>query len=312
MLKNRVLTALVLAPLVIAAILFLPLDGFALLWGAVILAGAFEWAALSGLAVPLARIGFVAGVLAVILAAKTFALEWAPGELPWWFYGPAVAWWLAWGLAFRRIPEKLIQIKYPLYAKLLAGGFVLVSAWILLVWLRLNFEAQQVLYLVLLIWVADAAAYFVGRNWGFTKLAPAISPGKTTEGVYGALAVVALFALGVAFLKNLSGLMIVDFVFLSLVTVAVSVCGDLFESLAKRIQGVKDSGTLLPGHGGVLDRIDSLLAGVSVFYAGSLLIGIFLQVGGTAEPTIVIQPENQETMEAPAIPGDSSHEEHHE
>jgi phosphatidate cytidylyltransferase len=312
MLKNRVITALLLAPLVIAAILFLPLDGFALLWGAIILAGAYEWAVLSGLTAPLARIGFVAGVLAVILAAKAFSLEWAPGELPWWFFGPVVAWWLAWGLAFRRIPEKLVQIKYPLYAKLLAGGFVLVSAWILLVWLRLNFEAQQVLYLVLLIWVADAAAYFVGRNWGFTKLAPAVSPGKTTEGVYGALGAAAILALAVALVADLGGMMIADFVFLSLVTVAVSVCGDLFESLAKRVRGVKDSGALLPGHGGVLDRIDSLLAGVSVFYAGSLLIGIFLHVGGAVEPTIIIQPEHQETMEVPAIPEDSGTEEHHE
>lgn len=302
MLKNRVVTALILAPLTIAAILLLPLAGFAVVWGLILLAAAYEWAALAGLSGIPGRVGFVVVIFGLLVAAQATSPHWAPGELPIWIYVPVVVWWLVWGLAFRRLPQKLVALNYPGYARLLAGGFVLVSAWILLVWLRLNFEAQQVLYLVLLIWVADAAAYFIGRNWGFTKLAPDISPGKTTEGVYGALGASAIFALIVAFLAGLEGMVIVDFVFLSLLTVAVSVCGDLFESLAKRIAGVKDSGAILPGHGGVLDRIDSLLAAVSAFYAGSLLIPIFLQIGGVAETPIIMQPDVPGAIEVPAEP----------
>jgi phosphatidate cytidylyltransferase len=146
-----------------------------------------------------------------------------------------------------------------------------------MVWLRTNFGAMQVLYLVLLIWLADIAAYFSGKRWGLTKLLPEISPGKTVEGLYGALAAAAIFAAAVAAFKEFKLIMLGDFVFLSIVTVLISVVGDLFESWAKRVRGVKDSGTLLPGHGGMLDRIDSLLAAVSVFYVGCALREIFLQ-----------------------------------
>ncbi|CAI8910166.1 phosphatidate cytidylyltransferase [Methylocaldum szegediense] len=286
MLKNRVITALLLGPLVIAAIWFLPIGGFAVFWGAIILAGAWEWANLSGLYHLPARLGFVGLVLVLLLAARYFAIYWAPGELPGWFYWSVVGWWFLWGIAFRRMPERLVKIKYPLFAKLAAGLFVLVTGWILMVWLRLNFHQEQVLYLVLLIWSADAAAYFVGKRWGHTKLLEPISPGKTVEGVYGALFVTAILATAVGIFMKLEAISLADFVFLSLFTVAVSVCGDLFESLAKRVRGVKDSGAILPGHGGVLDRIDSLLAAVSVFYAGSLVLGIFLAAG--LEASVVI------------------------
>ena len=289
MLKNRVITALLLAPLIIAAILFLPADGFAMFWGAIILAGAWEWANLSGLGGLPARFGFVGVVLVFLLAARYFAIDWAPGELPAWFYWPAVAWWFLWGIAFRRMPERLLGIHYPIGVKLAAGAFVLISGWILMVWLRLNFHQEQVLYLVFLIWFADVAAYFVGKRFGHTKLLESISPGKTVEGVYGALFASAILAIAVGIFVNLEAIELADFIFLSLFTVAASVCGDLFESLAKRVRGVKDSGAILPGHGGILDRIDSLLAAVSVFYAGSLLLGLFLAAG--LEANVVIPQE---------------------
>lgn len=304
MLKHRVLTALVLAPLGIAAILFLPLSGFAMLWGAFILAAAWEWADLAGLEAKSGRASFVVLILAILWAAREFAIDWAPGELPAWFYGPAVAWWFLWGLAFRRIPERLLAIRYPMGVKLAAGAFVLVGAWILMAWLRKDFGQWQVLYLVLLIWLADIAAYFTGKNWGFTKLLEAISPGKTVEGLYGALAASAVLAIVAGLIAGLPALTIVDFVFLTLITVLASVYGDLFESLAKRIRGVKDSSSLLPGHGGVLDRIDSLLAAVSVFYAGSLLLGIFLQAGGTIDTGLSVQQEVPATQESGQIPGE--------
>jgi phosphatidate cytidylyltransferase len=322
MLKNRVVTASLLAPLLIAAILFLPPDGFALLWGLIILAGAYEWTGLAGLAKPAERWGFVVLLLGVFVLARIFAMDWAPGELPAWLYWPVVAWWAVWGMAFRKVPEKLLRLPYPLYAKLLAGAFVLISAWIMMVWLRLNFLQYQVLYFVLLIWLADVAAYFVGKRFGNTKLVEPISPGKTVEGVYGALFFAAVFAVIVGLASGFEAITVTDFVFLSLLTVAFSVCGDLFESLAKRVRGVKDSGGILPGHGGVLDRIDSLLAGVAVFYVGSLLMGIFLMVGAPTEAEIIMQPEVPNAIEMPpgeppveaeppADGGESHPEEHH-
>jgi phosphatidate cytidylyltransferase len=323
MLKNRLITSLVLAPLAIVAILFLPPDGFAVVWGLIVLAGAYEWTGLAGLAGAVERWGFVGLLFGIFVLARIFAMDWAPGELPVWFYGPVVVWWAVWGLAFRKAPEKLLRLPYPLGAKLVAGGFVLLSAWVMLVWLRLNFLQYQVLYLLLLIWLADAAAYFAGKRFGSTKLAEAISPGKTVEGVYGALFAAALFALGVGLASRFEAIMLTDFVFLSLLTVAFSVVGDLFESLAKRVRGVKDSGAILPGHGGVLDRIDSVLAGVAVFYVGSLLMGIFLMFGEPTEAEIIMQPDVPGAFEAPGAEppvideqetptdGDSSHEEEH-
>ena len=295
MLKNRIITASLLAPIIIAAILFLPPDGFAMLWGAVILLAAWEWGGLSGLGFS-GRVGFAAGVLASLVCARLFAIQWAPGELPIWFYAPVLAWWLVWGVLFRRIPEKLVKRPYSTVSRVLGGAFVLISGWVMMVWLRLNFSEFQVLYLFLLIWLADIAAYFVGKRWGFAKLVPAISPGKTIEGVYGAMLAAVLLAIPVGLLAGMDTLGLVDFVFLSLLTVAFSVCGDLFESLAKRVRGVKDSSGLLPGHGGLLDRIDSLLSAVVVFYAGSLLIPIFLQLGPVVEPDIIMQMD-----EGPAI-----------
>lgn len=296
MLRNRIITASILAPLIIAAVWWLPADGFAALWGFFILLAAWEWGGLCALEAK-GRVLFLAGLLSLMVLARVFALYWAPGELPIWFYGTAVVWWALWGLAFRRFPEKLVPYPYPWAARLGAGLFILFSGWALMVWLRLNFSSFQVLYVLLLIWLADIAAYFTGKNWGFTKLVPAISPGKTVEGVYGALFAAVGFAIVVGFVADLETMSKVDFVFLSVMTVAFSICGDLVESLAKRVRGVKDSGGLLPGHGGVLDRIDSLLSGVAVFYAGSLLIPIFLQIGPAQAPELVLGEENMPSLE---------------
>lgn len=297
MLRNRIITASLLAPLVIAAILLLPPDGFAVLWGVIILLGAWEWANLSALEGG-QRVGFVAVIFSVLVAARVYAMDWAPGELPIWLYAGAVLWWALWGAAFRRSSEKLANRKYTILSRVLAGAWVLVTGWVLMVWLRLNFSAYQVLYLVLLIWIADIAAYFTGKQWGFTKLMAAISPGKTVEGVYGAMFGAIAFALLIGLVLGFETMTLIDFIFLSLMTVTFSVCGDLFESLAKRVRGVKDSGAILPGHGGVLDRIDSLLAAVAVFYAGSLLIPIFIQFGGSLEPEIILQSEDAPALES--------------
>ncbi|PZN77519.1 MAG: phosphatidate cytidylyltransferase [Candidatus Methylumidiphilus alinenensis] len=284
MLKNRILTALVLAPLAIAGILYLPDRWFALLWGVAIAVCAWEWSNLAGLTTIPTRAGF----LTVCVGFMTSFQQWA-GEMElWeWLAWPMVAFWFVLSILLREMPTKLLVIKYPIAVKLLVGFFVLVSAWILMVWTRINLGGSaQVLYLFMLVWVADIAAYFVGKRWGLTKLAPEISPGKTAEGLYGALVVIVLFSLAVAAVLyqtesgsfiSFSWVKLGYFILLSVVTVLFSVVGDLFESLVKRVGGVKDSGAILPGHGGFLDRLDSLIAAVSVFYAGSKLLEIYFQ-----------------------------------
>lgn len=272
MLKNRVITAVILAPLSILGILYLP-D----IWLAVALAGfiavsAWEWSDLSGLSSLQSRLVFLA---LTILIMATYQL-WA-GYLLKWLAWPVVAWWFVFSILIRRIPGKLIAFRYPVALKLFIGLFVLVSAWMLMIWTIVNLGRVQMLYLLFLIWTADVVAYFAGKRWGLTKLCPEISPGKTIAGLYGALLAAVIFAIAVGVFKKFESVMLFDFVVLSVVTVVVSVVGDLFESLAKRIRGVKDSGSILPGHGGILDRIDSILAGVSVFYAGCSELEIFFQ-----------------------------------
>ena len=275
---------MVLAPLAIAGILYLPDRWFALLWGVAIAVCAWEWSNLAGLTTIPTRAGF----LTVCVGFMTSFQQWA-GEMElWeWLAWPMVAFWFVLSILLREMPTKLLVIKYPIAVKLLVGFFVLVSAWILMVWTRINLGGSaQVLYLFMLVWVADIAAYFVGKRWGLTKLAPEISPGKTAEGLYGALVVIVLFSLAVAAVLyqtesgsfiSFSWVKLGYFILLSVVTVLFSVVGDLFESLVKRVGGVKDSGAILPGHGGFLDRLDSLIAAVSVFYAGSKLLEIYFQ-----------------------------------
>ncbi len=271
MLRNRLITALILAPIIVFGILKLPPLWFTAVWGAVVLVAFWEWTGLAGLQSRATRLGLVG----VMWAGQLSARYWAPYALDWLAW-PVVVWWFAVGMAMRVFPEKLLNVRYPAGVKALVGLVVLLTSWIIMVWLRVNFGVKQVLFLFVLIWLADAAAYFVGRRFGHTKLLPQISPGKTVEGVYGALFVAAACAAAVGFYYEFKPIMISDFVVMSLLTVLISVAGDLFESLAKRLRGVKDSGVLFPGHGGVLDRIDSLTSAVSVFYLGSFLRGIYL------------------------------------
>ena len=148
-----------------------------------------------------------------------------------------------------------------------SGVFVLPTAWLALVLLHER-GAMLFLFMFVLIWVADSAAYFTGKRFGKTKLAAALSPGKTREGLWGALIAGAGFAvIGVVWLP-VELQFAAYFIMLCLICVLISVVGDLFESLLKRNAGVKDSGNILPGHGGLLDRVDSVLAAAPVFLFG--------------------------------------------
>ncbi|MCW8889627.1 MAG: phosphatidate cytidylyltransferase [Sedimenticola sp.] len=270
MLLHRILTALVLLPLVIAGVLFLPTNGFALVLAVVILLGASEWLRLAQLVTAKERVLFLVSMVFALLIISYYLRE--PGVALALFSLASVGWLVISGLVIQYHPER--SPRFGKFAKALIGLFVLVPTWAALVFLH-GYGAQGpelVLFAMSLSWVADTGAYFAGRQWGRVKLAPHVSPKKTREGVYGALIAVGLWSGLLIWLRPETGSAIL-IVLLCLVVCLVSVIGDLFESLLKRQSGIKDSGNILPGHGGILDRIDSLTAVAPLFMFGLLLLG---------------------------------------
>lgn len=270
-LKRRTITALALVPLVICAVLWLPAFAFALLVAAVILLGALEWCTLVGLTRPGPRVAY----LACILAAMALLWFWPQGQP--WLFGLSALWWAAQTIRLARIREvpPVVGVQWSLLA---VGFVVLVGPWAALVHLHQRPEVGSalVLFLLFLMWTADSMAYFVGRAWGGgrAKLAPALSPGKTWIGVYGAMTGALLCGLVFAWILSAGLLETLLLLLVCAISVLISVVGDLYESLLKRGRGLKDSSHLLPGHGGMLDRIDSLTAAAPVFALGLILIGV--------------------------------------
>ena len=255
MLRARILTAAVLAPLAIAAVLLLPLVPFAVLMGMVALAAAWEWAGLAGLD---SRPGRVAGVA---LTAALLGLLWVlPGT---WnaVLQAVVAFWVGIAGVVLTWPRGLSAVRSSAYA-LAASLPVLGGAWLALVVLKAQPEGGwMIVWALALVAVADSGAYFAGRRFGRRKLAPNVSPGKTWEGLAGGAAAGIVWGLGAA--PWLPGSIWLWFV-ACVAGIIAAVFGDLFESALKRARGVKDSGALLPGHGGVLDRLDASLAALPV------------------------------------------------
>jgi phosphatidate cytidylyltransferase len=266
MLKQRVITAVVLLLLLLPALLSPRVEWFALVSGVLAAAAVWEWARLNQVAAGAATLS--AGLMAVACAGL-WGLGWPAGAPVWLWWCGVLAWGLGGAAALRAGPEGWARIPRGWRWGL---GLLLLA----LVWLALN-QAKAVgvnhlLSVLCLVWVADIAAYFGGRAWGRRKLAPAISPGKSWEGVWSGLAGVLVLALawimvdraGVADSPSLYSAMQARLGWMGLILVcvfitAMSVVGDLFESLVKRAAGAKDSSGLLPGHGGVLDRVDALL-----------------------------------------------------
>jgi phosphatidate cytidylyltransferase len=190
-------------------------------------------------------------------------------------------WWLTaivWVLTY---PKTASRWSHPWVLSVI-GLFVLIPAWLAVVGLHGNGESGPyfVIYLLSLIWVADSSAYFGGRRWGKRKLASAVSPGKTWEGAISAIIFSIFYALLAAYLFDIQGNQWLVFVVLSQVTVVFSIFGDLTESMFKRHAGIKDSGAIIPGHGGILDRIDSVVAAAPVFVVGVWLGGFDFGGGG--------------------------------
>lgn len=266
MLKQRVITALVLLAILLPALFAASPWPFALLTLVMIGAAGWEWARLNGL-LAVAAVGF--GVVVAALCAATLWLLHlqAPPAWCWWLAGGI--WVLGGSFALRGGPEAWPRFSVAL--RLVLGALALWAAWLAMA----QAKAQGINFLLsifCLVWMADVAAYFGGRTFGRRKLAPAISPGKSWEGVWSGMLGVLL--LGVVWVHVIDVRLNVDSLSLfsrlvrglgpvSLLAVfflsAMSVVGDLFESLIKRAVGAKDSSQLLPGHGGVLDRVDALL-----------------------------------------------------
>lgn len=266
MLRTRLITAVILVPLVAGGVLFLPTELFALLLALVLVPGLWEWGCLIPLQGIYARLGYTLGVVLLMW------LVWLSGPMQ--IVKPVLlvsfAWWL-WVLFWLSRPDIACSAtSLNAIFKGLAGVLVVVPAWLALTVLHGSGSTgpQLVIILLVMIWLADSGAYFTGRRWGHSRLAPLISPGKTWEGVYGGLLASLVFAAFAGWFYSRSITWSLTFMPVSLLVVLFSIAGDLLESLMKRQCGVKDSGNIVPGHGGVLDRIDSLLAAAPLFLLG--------------------------------------------
>lgn len=264
MLRDRVVTAVILIGALLAALFLLPPLGWTLFAALVLGLAGWEWGGLArcdkamraAFAVFLTAAGLAAAVAIGLSRGATGALELYAA------YAAVVAFWLIGApLWLRSLPQHA-----PTIALLALGALILLPTYLALVQLR-NMHPLTLLACMMTVWIADIAAYFSGRRFGRSKMAPSISPGKTWAGAYGAFIATALYALAwfalapqhlPARIREAPGALLWTLAFVALLTLA-AIVGDLFESALKRQAGVKDSGNLLPGHGGVLDRIDALL-----------------------------------------------------
>lgn len=259
MLKQRVITAAILLP--VALIGFFLLEGlaFALFIGVVVVLGAWEWARMAGFANQVMRVGYALAVALLLL------LLYRTPQLAAWLLAFSVLWWLV---------ATALVLGYPdsqrhwggRVGSLAMGMLVLLPAWQALVVLKQWPQGNWLIVTVMvLVWAADIGAYVSGKALGRRKLAPQVSPGKSWEGLIGGLIASLLITLGVGLYLGWSSRELVLALLSAGVVVIISVVGDLTESMFKRSSGIKDSSQLLPGHGGVMDRIDSLTAAIPIF-----------------------------------------------
>ena len=263
MLKQRVITASILAPLALFGVFGLSLSSFMLALDAVIIVAAWEWANLSGYQSTVSRYSYVA-----LMAIAVGLLHVAYFQLALdWLLIPAVVFWIVALFWVMKYPQG--DMWKDRVGQAAIGFVVLLPCWLAFVMLKASSQGNLLLlFIFLLVWGADIGAYFSGKRFGKNKLAPAVSPGKTREGLYGGLAVCFIVAVVFSVLLSSSVFQFMMLILLALCVGLISVLGDLFESMLKRHRGIKDSSQLLPGHGGVLDRIDSLTAAAPLFVLG--------------------------------------------
>ena len=272
MLLQRTLTALVLAPLVVLLILLAPTAVFAVVVALAFLGALREWTQLSGLTNRTWRI------VLLLAATLVFAVLWmqrATALTPL-LLAAGVGWWLLACVWLRHFAFGAAPTRENRALKLVAGAFVIFPTYVALLSIheRIPHGHAWTLLALVVVWASDIGAYFSGRTFGKRKLAAQISPGKTWAGAYGAMiAGVLVVSIG-GWLLDVRNEQLLALALLGAITVAISIVGDLTESLMKRHAQVKDSGTLIPGHGGLMDRLDSVFAALPVFAAGLLLLGL--------------------------------------
>ena len=265
MLKQRVVTALILAPLFLVVLFVLPSNYFSLAIGLVCLLALWEW---FGLCVPhnLQQRWVGLGLFVGLCVALTL---WSPPAL-----GILLAGSLWWVWSGHRLRREQTPADPPDVLWCALQGFIAVwAAWWSLSYLHIAAGAGIVFHVFALVWLADIGAYFAGRRYGRRKIAPRLSPGKTLEGLVGGLVCASAYALiSGLWILEFRGFALMSWWILAILVALSSVLGDLVESQLKRRAGVKDSGSLLPGHGGVLDRVDSILAAAPIYGLGWLVM----------------------------------------
>lgn len=277
MTRTRLLAALVMAPVAIAAILLLPTEWMVALAAVMFLAGLWEWFDLAGIEDSLSRTVLLVanlGLMVAIVWGSRGSAGFSMALLQvativgviWWLL--ALAWLGRYGFARD-------DAGYARALKLAAGALAVIPAWCALAWIHASEPNghRWLLAALMTVWAADTGAYFVGRKFGKRKLAPRVSPNKTIEGLIGGVVAGVVVGLAFALLAGATPAQLPIVALVALVAVLFSVIGDLFESLLKRHAGVKDSGHLIPGHGGILDRIDGVLAALPVFALGKGVLG---------------------------------------
>jgi phosphatidate cytidylyltransferase len=277
MLKQRVITAVLMAGLFLAASAYLPLPGLALFFGILIGMGAWEWSHLAGWHKPAARVLYVLLVCAALFAVYRYCQlgDFPQRERVQPLLGVACLWWSFALLWVKGYPDSAVLWRNVVMRSAM-GMLILVPAWMSALYL-LSFSPGGLLLVIMVIVVAtaDIGAYFSGRRFGQHKLAVLVSPAKTWEGFWGGVTSCALLAVLLWYLLPAAAahISLAAVVAVTVTTALASVIGDLTVSMVKRESGVKDSGSVLPGHGGVLDRLDSLCGAAPVFALGLLLVG---------------------------------------
>lgn len=277
MLKQRVITAVIMAAIFLAAIAWLPVPGLALLFGILVALGAWEWSSLAGWHHPIARVLYVIVVLSALAAVYVYCRlgdQPSPEQVqP--LLGLTCLWWAFALLWVKGYPDSAVLWRTVLVRSVM-GLLILVPGWMSAVYL-LSFPPGGLLMVVLVVVVAsaDIGAYFAGKRYGKHKLAVLVSPAKTWEGFWGGVAACTLLAVFLWYQlpERAVPISMASVIAVIITTGLASVIGDLTVSMVKRESGVKDSGSLLPGHGGILDRLDSLCAAAPVFALGLLLAG---------------------------------------
>jgi len=274
--RTRIVVALLMAPAAIGSVLYLPTPMLAVLVAALMMLGLWEWAQLAGLTSTPSRASYLIAnaliMLALVLAARggptLFTLELASVV--------GVGWWLLALLWLKNFDFAAGDGAGPRALKLLAGSLSVIPAWSAICWLHQSsiLGPRWALFAVAIVWAADTGAYFVGVRFGKHKMAPRISPGKSWEGFFGGIAATLLLALLMRPMLHVPWSAVPMLLLLSVIAGLISVAGDLFESLLKRHAHMKDSSDLIPGHGGVLDRLDSLLAALPVFLVTKMWLGL--------------------------------------